>query len=164
MPLASLIRRTIAPESITEINFRPYGQLIKPTDHGKVFDQTDAQLDLSQGQPRLYIMRLEKRGRNFHQITRHQQCTQCLGALGGKDWYMVVAPNTPMPKPDGLMMRAFRIPGDCFIKLDVGTWHSGPYFDHDFVDFYNLELSHTNIIDHYTYDFRQQEGIEWVIF
>jgi ureidoglycolate hydrolase len=161
---ATLIRRTISLESITETKFHLYGQLIKPTEHGKIFDHTDAQLNLSQGQPRFYLMHLDKRGRSFHQITRHQQCTQCLGSLGGKDWFLVVAPPNRRTKPDLLMMRAFRIPGDCFVKLEMGTWHAGPYFDHEFVDFYNLELSQTNIVDHDTYDFRQEDDIEWVIF
>lgn len=48
----------------------------------------------------------------------------------------------------------FQIPGNCFIKLDVGTWHPGPYFDDQFVDFYNLELSDTNINDYEIYNFR----------
>ncbi|WP_448564609.1 hypothetical protein [Trichothermofontia sp.] len=44
------------------------------------------------------------------------------------------------------------------MKLAIGTWHAGPYFDHDWVDFYNLELSDTNEVDHFSYDFRQAEN------
>jgi len=47
---------------------------------------------------------------------------------------------------------SLRIPGNYFIKLNQGTWHAGPYFDDEFVDFYNLELSDTNINDHHTYN------------
>ena len=72
-------------------------------------------------------------------------------------------PEQMTTKPDVSTMRAFRIPGDCFIKLYVGTWHAGPYFDHDFVDFYNLELSDRNVTDHNTYDFRQVGNMEWRI-
>lgn len=55
---------------------------------------------------------------------------------------------------------AFQIPGHCFIKLDVGTWHAGPYFDDQFVDFYNLELSDTNINDYEIYNFRKNNNLE----
>jgi len=79
-------------EWITQKNFAPYGELILPTEDGKPYDETDAKLDLSQGTPRFYIMQLKQRGRQFHLITRHQLCTQCLGALEGKSWFLAVAP------------------------------------------------------------------------
>ncbi|MBD0313443.1 MAG: Ureidoglycolate hydrolase, partial [Microcoleus sp. T3-bin5] len=47
--------------------------------------------------------------------------------------------------------------------LDVGTWHAGPYFDADFVDFYNLELSDTNVVDHFTFDFVKDHNLEFEI-
>ena len=53
--------------------------------------------------------------------------------------------------------------GNCFIKLETGTWHAGPYFDDDFIDFYNLELSDTNVIDHFTYDFLRFNNLEFEI-
>ena len=148
---------------ITSASFQPYGQLITPSEDGKLFDETDAQLNLNNGVPRFYIMRLEQKGRQFHKITRHQQCTQCLGSLEGKDWLIAVAPPSETEIPDINRMAAFRIPGNCFIKLATGTWHAGPYFDHDFIDFYNLELSDTNISDHFTYDFLQQHDLEFEI-
>lgn len=159
----SLIQKTIQAEAITAENFRPYGQLIEPIDDHVAFSANDAQLDLSQGIPRFYIMRLEHKGRTFERITHHRHCTQCLGSLGDKDWFIVVAPPTSKEKPDVAQMRAFRVSGNCFIRLEAGTWHAGPYFDHEFVDFYNLELSDTNIVDHWNYDFREQDNIEWTI-
>ena len=60
-------------------------------------------------------------------------------------------------------MSAFRIPGDCFVKLEVGTWHAGPYFDHDTVDFYNLELSDTNVVDHFTHNFLTKQNLTFEI-
>ena len=60
-------------------------------------------------------------------------------------------------------MAAFHIPGNCFIKLGVGTWHAGPYFDHETVEFYNLELSDTNVVDHFTYNFATQQQLEFEI-
>ncbi|MFH7026007.1 MAG: ureidoglycolate lyase [Heteroscytonema crispum UTEX LB 1556] len=147
---------------ITPENFQPYGQVISASKDGKAFDAEDAQLVLDKGIPRFYIMRLQKRGRKFHTITRHVQCTQCLGSLEGKDWLIAVCPpNNNVDKPALEEIAAFRIPGNCFIKLNVGTWHAGPYFDHDFVDFYNLELSDTNVVDHFTHDFMKSHQIEF---
>ncbi|AUT00939.1 Ureidoglycolate hydrolase [Nostoc sp. CENA543] len=147
----------ISPE-----NFQRYGQVIFPSRDGKTFDNEDAQLNLQNGTPRFYIMHLQKRGRKFHKITRHLQCTQCLGSLEGKDWLMAVCPPyNDLVEPVLAEIAAFRIPGNCFIKLNAGTWHAGPYFEHDFVDFYNLELADTNVVDHFTHDFLQSHQLEF---
>ncbi|NJK69948.1 MAG: Ureidoglycolate hydrolase [Microcoleus sp. CSU_2_2] len=148
----SILTQQLLAQWITAENFRNYGQIIFASADGKSFDADDAQLNLANGIPRFYIMRLEKKGCKFGKITRHVQCTQCLGSLEGKDWLMAVAPPSEEDKPCLADIAAFRIPGNCFIKLDVGTWHAGPYFDADFVEFYNLELSDTNVVDHFTFD------------
>lgn len=148
---------------ITPENFEPYGQVIFPIQDDKPFDVNDAQLSLENGTPRFYIMRLHKQGRKFHKITRHLQCTQCLGSLEGKEWWMAVAPPSQSPIPDRDRLAAFRIPGNCFIKLERGTWHAGPYFELEFVDFYNLELSDTNWVDHFTHNFLARDRLEFEI-
>lgn len=153
--------KSLKLEWITEDKFKPFGQLIKASGDGKAFDATDAQLNLQNGIPRFYIMRLHNKGRKFHKITRHSHCTQCLGSLEGRDWLMAVAPPKPTNQPAIEDIAAFKIPGDCFIKLEVGTWHAGPYFDHDFVDFYNLELSDTNVVDHFTHNFLSSDQLEF---
>ncbi|MBD1823703.1 ureidoglycolate lyase [Cyanobacteria bacterium FACHB-DQ100] len=155
--------RSIQAQPITAEAFRPFGQLIQASPDGKGFDRDDAQLYLEEGIPRFYIMRLQHRGRKFHKITRHQQCTQCLGSLEGKEWLIVVAPPGESVSPALSDLRAFRIPGNCFIKLEIGTWHAGPYFDDEIVDFYNLELSDTNIADHDTCNLRLDYGVEFEI-
>ena len=94
---------------------------------GKSFDAEDAQLSLQNGIPKFYIMRLYENDRKFGKITRHVECTQCLGSLDGKSWLMAVAPPGNSYKPSLEDIVAFRIPGSCFIKLEVGTWHAGPY-------------------------------------
>ena len=149
---------------VTADNFRPFGQVIFASKDGKTYDSEDAQLNLQNGTPRFYIMRLNHKGRKFHKITRHVQCTQCLGSLEGKDWLITVAsPNNEVAQPALEDLAAFRIPGNCFIKLEVGTWHAGPYFEHEFVDFYNLELSDTNVVDHFTHDFLKSHQLEFEI-
>ncbi|MBD2460246.1 ureidoglycolate lyase [Oscillatoria sp. FACHB-1407] len=150
-------------QRITPAAFAPYGQVISASEDGQGYSAEDAQLQLDQGIPRFYIMRLHHKGRRFSRITRHLKCTQCLGSLEGKDWFIAVAPPSTADKPDLEAIAAFHIPGNCFIKLDVGTWHAGPYFDQAFVDFYNLELSDTNITDHDTCNLLQQHGLEFEI-
>lgn len=159
MASANLVKQLTAEWVVPE-SFQPYGQVIHASFDGKAYDSTDAALVLQNGIPRFYIMRLHHKGRKFHTITRHVQCTQCLGSLEGKDWLIAVAPPTDTCQPVLEKIAAFRIPGNCFIKLDVGTWHAGPYFDHDFVDFYNLELSNTNTTDHDTYNFLKNDSLE----
>lgn len=159
MTPAKLVKQLTA-HLITPESFQPYGQMIHPSQDGKAYDSTDAALELQNGIPRFYIMRLHYKGRKFHTITRHVQCTQCLGSLEGKEWLIAVAPPTDASQPVLGDIAAFRIPGNCFIKLDVGTWHAGPYFDDEFVDFYNLELSDTNINDHDTYNLLKNNNLE----
>ncbi len=158
--------QTVKPlqaQLITPETFQPYGQVIYASQDGKHFDSDDANLVLQNGIPRFYIMRLVEKGRKFHKITRHVKCTQCLGSLEGKEWFMGVAPPGESPKPRLQDIAVFRIPGNCFIKLEVGTWHAGPYFDQDFVDFYNLELSDTNINDHDTCNLLTTYNVEFEI-
>ncbi len=156
--------KKLSTEWITPKNFQPYGQVIYAAEDGKLYDTEDAQLSLKNGIPRFYIMRLHDKGRKFHKITRHVKCTQCLGSLEGKDWLMAVAPpNNDAKEPKIEDILAFRIPGNCFINLEVGTWHAGPYFEHEIVDFYNLELSDTNEVDHFTHNLWEANQIEFEI-
>ncbi len=156
--------RQLPAQWITPDNFRPYGQAIFASEDGKAYDTEDAQLNLQNGTPRFYIMRLHERGRRFHKITRHVRCSQCLGSLAGKDWLIAVAPPNPASNQPTLEeLAAFSVPGNCFIKLEVGTWHAGPYFDGEVVEFYNLELSDTNVTDHFSHDFLDSHNLEFEI-
>jgi ureidoglycolate hydrolase len=158
-----LVLKSLTAQPITPEKFSPFGQVIFPSVDGNPFGQDDAQLKLDQGTPRFYIMQLDSRGTKFRTITRHRLCTQCLGSLEGKDWLLGVAPPGEADKPDPEAIQAFHIPGNCFIKLEVGTWHAGPYFTHDIVSFYNLELSDTNEVDHQTCNLAKDFGVEFEI-
>lgn len=162
MALPFTLQRLTA-QPITPENFAPFGQVIFPSADGVPFGPHEAQLKLDAGIPRFYIMTLVNKGTRFRTITRHRRCTQCLGALEGKDWLMGVAPPGEFDRPDPKSIAAFQIPGNCFIKLEVGTWHAGPYFNHPSVSFYNLELSDTNIEDHQTCSLVQEFGLEFDI-
>ncbi len=52
-------------------------------------------------------------------INRHLLCTQCLGSLEVKDWFIAVAPPSEENNPDLSRLTAFRIPGNCFINLSL---------------------------------------------
>ncbi|MGK7906121.1 MAG: ureidoglycolate lyase [Synechococcus sp.] len=162
-PMTAVQLRSLQVIPITSDNFEPFGQVIAASKDGTPFSPADAQLVLDRGTPRFYIMRLKYRGLSFKTMTRHQQCTQCLGALEGKEWVLAVSPPSPTPKPALAEISAFRIPGNCFVKLEVGTWHAGPYFKGEWVDFYNLELSDTNVTDHETVNLREKFGVEFEI-
>jgi ureidoglycolate lyase len=144
--------RDIPVKTITSESFAPFGELIAPIEDGVPFGPEDAKLDLSRGTPRLYIMRLPRKGRVFKQITRHRGVTQCLAALQGKSWLLAVAPpkNLDDPKAEPALedIAAFRIPGSVAVKLHRGSWHAGPFFEDEEINFLNLELSDTNEVDH----------------
>ena len=140
--------------SLNHIALPVYAQLVGPTEDGKEYDAADAQLVLDRGSPRLYIMRLPARGREFDRITFHRNVTQCLGALAPvAPWFLVVgAPTLDVAAPPRQAdLVAFRIPHGVFVKLMEGTWHAGPLFDGHQADFYNLELADTNVVDHTTH-------------
>lgn len=107
-------------------------------------------------------MRLRDRGKAFDRITFHRNVTQCLGGLSCEPWYIGVSKATldvdKYPDPDKGDIVVFKIPHGVFIKMNAGTWHAGPLFQAPVADFYNLELSDTNIVDHNThvYDFSME--------
>ncbi len=138
----------LVPQPIAASAFAPYGQLIAATEDGALFGPQDAELVLSAGTPRFYIMALARREPTIRGITCHVRVTQCLASVGGVPWYLLVAPPGDVPDPKRLA--AFAIPGNVAIKLHVGTWHAGPYFAPPKCDFFNLELSDTNETDHRT--------------
>jgi len=64
--------------------------------------------------------------------------------------------------PTAETMEVFRIPPGVFVKMDPGCWHAGPLFTEPHMDFYNLELSDTNVTDHNTWAFRD-EGVRFEV-
>lgn len=152
----------LQPTAVDAQSFAPFGQLISPGDDGTPFGPEDAALDLSEGTPRLYIMRLKTRGLSFDRITRHAKVTQCLAAMGGKEWFVAVAPpGAPGSALDPASIRAFRVPGTVAIKLHRGAWHAGPYFSEPTIDFLNLELADTNEVDHENCHLLRDHGVSF---
>ncbi|CAN6463123.1 unnamed protein product [Victoria cruziana] len=170
----------------TPESFGEFGQVIGASPDGEEFGPQDAQLEFNQGIPRFYIMHLEDRELAFSTITHHASVTQCLGSISGEDWYLGVSKASIVNKdvvnekvkgedvqqskcghlylpPIPEEVRVFRISGSKFVKLNKGTWHAGPLFRKKEMDFYNLELSNTNVVDHTTYSFSKINGIKFLV-
>lgn len=152
---------TVRAEPLTREGFAPFGHAIFPTEDGTPYGPQDAELDLSAGQPRFYVMRVPERGLRFSTITFHERVTQVLGTQSGPKWYLVVdEPGSKANPPTSERVRAFEIEPGHFVKLHKGTWHAGPLFaGWREVDFCNLELSDTNEVDHHSVDFAATEGV-----
>jgi len=63
-----------------------------PTDDDRPFSAEDAELDLTNGVPRFYTMRLAAPDLTVHRITRHESATLVLAVAGGHSWSLLVAP------------------------------------------------------------------------
>ncbi|XP_028782847.1 uncharacterized protein LOC114738950 isoform X2 [Neltuma alba] len=175
----------LRPIDATPSTFKDYGQVIEASPDGDEFGPHDAQLDLSRGTPRFYIMHLENRPLEFSTITHHASVTQCLGSIGGHVWYLGVAKPSIVQsnevKDDNSKkavqsrcghlyvppavedVQVFKVSGSKFLKLKLGTWHAGPLFKAQTMDFYNLELSNTNVIDHTPHSFIKNDGVVFSI-
>lgn len=144
----------------------PFVKIIRAGEDGVEYDPDspfDAPLDLSQGTPRFYIMKLPYRGDSFDRITYHAAVTQCLASTGvdARPWYIgVAAPTfTTGAGPDlDRDVTVLRIPPGVILKMDKGTWHAGPLFDGEHASFFNLELHDTNIVDHNTFVYAKDDG------
>jgi ureidoglycolate hydrolase len=147
----------------TRESIAPFADLIEPAEDGAPFGASDALLDLSQGTPRFYIMALTHRGRLVKQITRHRRVTQCLAAAGSEPWMIALAPplatDDPHAEPALADIKGFRIKPGTAIKLHAGTWHAGPFFDTETMNFFNLELTDTNETDHQNCYLAREKGV-----
>lgn len=121
--------RDVPLHDVTRDAFTPYDTLIEASADCMPFGTADAQLDLPQGRPRYYIMRIPSRGFVVDRITRHRRVTQALASVGGADWVVAVAPPCGLDdvaaEPALADIAAFRIPGDVAVMLHKGTWHAG---------------------------------------
>ena len=146
--------RNLPIQAMSAAAFAPFGTLIEPSEDGVQFGAGDSRLDLTQGTPRLYVMKIPGRGRTIDRITRHRRVTQALAAVGGLEWLLAVAPPRQIDVPDARPaladIVAFRVPGDVALMLHKGTWHAGPLFEGEARSFFNLELTDTNEVDHHT--------------
>lgn len=162
---ASLRAIDLSVSPISAEAFAPFGTLIAAAEDGKLFGPDEAQLELTRGTPRFYVMRLKRRDKAFTHITRHLAVTQCLASVGGKPWLLAVAPpadpDNPDGEPDPTAIRAFHVPGDVAVSLHRATWHAGPFFDDPTHDFFNLELADTNQVDHHNCLLDQRYGLRF---
>jgi len=147
---------TLQPKAIDSTNFSEYGQIASWQKDGEIFSEKDLQLKIRSDIPRLYIFRVENRGLSFNAITYHGNVTQCLMGLSVEPWYLAVSTATMSLRefPSTKDIEVFQIPSNVIVKLNVGVWHAGPFFEKStHMDFLSLELSDTNIEDHNTHSY-----------
>jgi ureidoglycolate lyase len=152
-------------QPLTAETWAPFGQIIAADKDGRPFGPHDAQLLLSRGIPRFYIMSLKLKPLTFKVITRHLQVTQCLASSESKPWMIAVAPPHDPDNVEAIVdpkeIVAFQIPGNVAVMLYRSTWHAGPYYNGERADFFNLELSDTNQTDHPSTYLDKQFGLEY---
>ena len=150
---------SLQPKPMPDLSLSPttpkvlqaYGHLIRPVDDGIPFGSSDAELSFKGGPIRFWVMTLQHRKPEVHKLTRHRNCTQCLASAEAKPWWILLAPPNPhASQPDAGAIRLFRIDPGLALKLHLGTWHAGPYFQGPTANFFNLELADTNSNDHTT--------------
>jgi ureidoglycolate lyase len=153
MPVTQQVRR-LSANRIDDDAFRPFGRVLRATPDGTPVTDSERQLDLSGGEPRFYLMELAGKPASFRFITRHRRTTQSLVAVGGGDWFLAVAPPSPLEIADAVpevdQIVAFAIPVEVSVLLHRGTWHAGPFFTEPSRVFANLELIDTNVVDHHS--------------
>jgi ureidoglycolate hydrolase len=153
MPVTQQVRQLPA-NRIDDDAFRPFGRVLRAMPDGTPATDAERQLDLSCGEPRFYLMELAGKPATFRSITRHRRTTQSLLAVCGGDWFLAVAPPSPLEiaeaVPDLDQIVAFAIPVEVSVLLHRGTWHAGPFFTESSRVFANLELTDTNVVDHHT--------------
>ena len=149
--------------AVTAEAFAPFGKLIEPTPDGAPTPEIDRALELAGGRPRFYVMALANRGRSFSRITRHRAATQVLASANGGSWLLAVAPPGEAAAPEPAAIRGFTIPGGVGLLLSCGTWHAGPFFEGDSMNFFNLELDDTNAVDHDSADLAASFGVTFIL-
>lgn len=88
---------------------------------------------------------------------------QALASASGEEWLLAVAPPSEAAEPDPAMIRVFRIPRGVGVLLARGTWHACPYFEPAAMNFFNLELDDTNLVDHETCDLASRFGLAFTL-
>ena len=122
----------LAPEPLTEVSFKPFGQVIEEKDRPPDFRGEKGTLrwnvEFQGGRPQLGFIKTPYQGLAFTKLERHFRLSQTFIPLGGAPAVVAVAaPTSPddreaIPRPEDV--RAFLIDGSKGYVLAPGTWHS----------------------------------------
>ncbi|MEB3172348.1 MAG: ureidoglycolate lyase [Cyanobacteriota bacterium] len=116
-------------QPLTSERFAPYGQVIWPQSDEADWQPGDAELELNQGKPRLYLMRLQAPGLRFRVLAAHRRVSQCLGVVDGHLWHIAVAAAqhpSDQPLDARTQLQVFTVPPGCIVKLHRCTWRRAP--------------------------------------
>jgi len=81
---------SFSPRVVDVESFEAYGQIISSQEDGARFSiEREAKLDLAEGVPRLYMMRLRNKGGRlqFDEMNYHGLSSQSLSSVSELDWY-----------------------------------------------------------------------------
>ncbi len=147
----------LKPELITRENFQRFGEVCLEREDTAEYDKNfDLDLSFDIKNTRFWIMKLGPNNldvaMDIGKISRHVECSQCLGSVDNKIWYVAVCPpNNKTDIPDLSKIQAFEIPSICTVKINPGTWHEGPRSKYKFASYYNLEHKNTKSSDYLTH-------------
>ena len=104
----------LKPAPINADGFAPFGQVIAPAEDGKPFGPNDAQLVLTNGTPRLYIMRLLRARASRREESRgiagsRNASPRWAARRGSWRWRRRSRPTISAAMPDPAAIRAFRV-------------------------------------------------------
>ena len=122
----------LAAEPLTEVAFKPFGQVIEEKDRPPDFRGEKGTLgwhvDFEGGRPLVALLKTPYQGLAFTKLERHLRLSQTFIPLGGAPAVVAVAAPTPIDDPDAFPrpedVRAFLLDGSKGYALAPGTWHS----------------------------------------
>jgi ureidoglycolate lyase len=138
---------------LTKENFAPFGVILNTENRIRLPINTYGDKlglyreDFSSDQPiEWFIANFKNRGQSILFMERHQQITQTFIPLGGKEFYLFLAPPNCSEHhgfPDLDQIKVFKIPGNTAVQLHRATWHENPLVLEDNTQL--LVTSHTNL-------------------
>jgi ureidoglycolate hydrolase len=149
----------LTPEAITKENFAQFGELILPIGNRESPVETPKPL-IFLGEPLFKTFVLDCKPMIVSQMTRHSMVTQCLNSTDFRSWHIAVCPaDADSPTPTASEAKVFIVPPNAIIRLDIGTWHEGPFPFCDNSVFGNLQCIDTEDNDYDTQKFSDNSTI-----
>lgn len=144
---------TLKPQPLTHEGFAPFGNILT-LDRSEIVC-TDGVLTARITHAPVRDLAAERP----HFLNRHMEETQVFVPLGGKDGLFLVGPPSETPDSfDAEKTALFHFPGNCAIRMHVGTWHVAPFALTEPIDYINIQ---GDKVGEYTdgYDFKEKDDL-----